>query len=214
MASPLFPKHPLGPPASAPGRRCGGRVRLWGWRRRDRFNLGHGILACGRSHRRCWRQCCSRFNLHHGSVDQGSLVRGGSSRRGRRLLRCCGAAPRHERRRLAHGRTPAWRFGFPCHYRFTRHRGLRSWLFVARAVGTVREDVVYILWLFVPRVFDRRSAKIRDRVCDFLVDRRHAVLRRTCPDVTVLAPTTSTAAAAAAAPPPTVAIAVIGPTGA
>src|SRR5262249_56460164 len=173
-----------------------------------------GILACGGSRGGWRRRCCSGFTLHDGGVDRGGLVGGGSSRGGGRLLGCGGAAPRHERRRLAHGRTPAWRFGFPCHCRFTRHRGLRSWLFVARAVGTVREDVVYILWLFVPRVFDRRSAKIRDRVCDFLVDRRHAVLRRTCPDVTVLAPTTSTAAAAAAAPPPTVAIAVIGPTGA
>ena len=81
------------------------------------------------------------------------------------------------------------------------------------AVGTVRSGVVCLVRPVVPLLFDRRSTKIRDRVGDFLIDGRNAVLRRTYPDVTFLAATASTTAPATAATPSAVAVIVIGPRG-
>jgi hypothetical protein len=83
------------------------------------------------------------------------------------------------------------------------------------AVGTVRSGVVCLVRPALPLLFDRRSTEIRDRVGDFLIDRRNAVLRRTYPDVTFLAAIAPATAPATTAPPSVVVtVAVIGPCGA
>jgi len=51
----------------------------------------------------------------------------------------------------------------------------------------VRGDMLRLVRPLVPHRFDRRSAKIGDRVGDVLVDRRNAILRRAYPGVIFLA---------------------------
>src|SRR5260370_11797041 len=126
----------------------------------------------GRRRRGWWR--CGRFGLDDGGRDRRCGLR-----------RWSGAADQ-QRRRLTHGRTPSRQLGFRRLSRFTRNRrsrlSFRRFLMVV-AVGTVRSGVVCLVRPVVPLLFDRRSTKIRDRVGDFLVDGRNAVLRRPYPRV-------------------------------
>jgi len=150
-----------------------------------------------------WRRR-GRFDLDDGSNDR------------RRGLRRWGVAAGQGRRGFAYGRTPSRRFGLRRRNRFARNRGsgLRLRRFaVAVAVGTVRSDVVSLVRPVVSLRLDRRSTKIRDRVGDFLLDWRNAILGRSYPDVAFLAATASTATPATAATPSAVAVTIIGPRG-
>jgi hypothetical protein len=81
-------------------------------------------------------------------------------------------------------------------------------------VGMVRGDMLRLVRPLVPHRFDRRSAKIGDRVGDVLVDCRNAILRRAYPGVIFLAAIAPTATPTAPPAAAAVAVAIIGPGGA
>src|SRR5262249_22951386 len=141
----------------------------------------------------------------------GRCVGGCGRHRRRRFPRSSGATDQ-ERRGFAYGRTPSHRFGLLGRRRFVcpRGGGLRVCDLAAWALRPLRTHLVPVPWPFVAPLLARRSAKISDRMRDFLFDGRSVVFRRTDPSVAVLATIAPTAAAAAPPPPPAVAIGLIG----